>query len=108
MKSYTDFATLEHYLNGYAITGTRLAQLEVPSTIFTSRDDPIIPVAGLAELARPASLTLTVTRYGGHCGFFAALSGPTWLEQRILALLGAGTAPAAPAVAAASGVREAP
>ena len=106
--SHTDFPTLEDYLNGYAITGARLAQLEVPSTIFTSRDDPIIPAAGLAALARPPSLTLNVTPYGGHCGFFAALSGPTWLEQRILALLGAGTAPATPAVDAASGVGESP
>jgi predicted alpha/beta-fold hydrolase len=108
VKGHTDFPTLEHYLNGYAITGARLAQLEVPSTIFTSRDDPIIPAAGLAALARPPSLTLNVTPYGGHCGFFAALSGPTWLEQRILALLGAGTSPAAPAVDAASGVGESP
>ena len=70
VRSYTDFATLEDYLNGYAITGARLAQLEVPASILTSLDDPIIPAAGLSELARPAALSLTVTRYGGHCGFF--------------------------------------
>jgi predicted alpha/beta-fold hydrolase len=107
VKSYTDFATLEHYLNGYGITGARLAQLEVPTILFTALDDPIIPAAGLSELARPSNLTLTVTRYGGHCGFFAGLTGPTWLEQRILTLLGAGTAPVAPAIASA-GLREAP
>jgi len=89
VRSYTDFPTLDHYLNGYAITGERLARLEVPSTILTSLDDPIIPASGLAQLARPPALSLAITRYGGHCGFFDQLRGPTWLERRIMALLGA-------------------
>jgi uncharacterized protein len=89
VRRHTEFESLEDYLNGYAITGSRLAELKVPSSIITSLDDPIIPAAGLEQLARPAGLSLTVTRYGGHCGFFERLSGPTWLERRILALLGA-------------------
>jgi uncharacterized protein len=91
VRSYTDFPTLEDYLHGYAITGERLARLEVPSSIVTSLDDPIIPADGLRQLARPPALSVTVTRHGGHCGFFDGLQGPTWLERRILALLGAGT-----------------
>ena len=90
VRSYTDFPTLDHYLHGYAITGERLARLEVPSTILASVDDPIIPASGLAQLARTPALSLTVTRYGGHCGFFDQLRGPTWLERRIMALLGGG------------------
>jgi uncharacterized protein len=93
VRSHTDFATLDDYLSGYAITGTRLAGLEVPASILIALDDPIIPVAGLARLARPASLSLTVSRYGGHCGFFENLRSPTWLERRILALLGGGLNP---------------
>jgi uncharacterized protein len=93
VRSYTDFPTLDDYLNGYAITGDRLAQLDVPSHILTSLDDPIIPASGLARLARPAALSITVTRYGGHCGFFEELRGPTWLERRIQALLGAEPVP---------------
>ena len=88
VRSYTDFPTLDHYLHGYAITGERLARLEVPSTILASVDDPIIPASGLAQLARTPALSLTVTRYGGHCGFFDQLRGPTWLERRIMGLLG--------------------
>ena len=45
--------------------------------------------AGLAQLARPPALTLTVTRHGGHCGFFERLGGETWLERLILRQLGA-------------------
>ena len=89
VRHHSEFPSLEDYLNGYAITGERLASLEVPSNILTSLDDPIIPASALARLARPPSLSLTLTRYGGHCGFFERLRGPTWLEQRILRLLGA-------------------
>jgi uncharacterized protein len=89
VRSHTDFPSLEDYLNGYAITGERLAKLEVPASILTALDDPIIPSSGLAKLARPPALSLTVTSYGGHCGFFERLRGPTWLERRILGLLGA-------------------
>jgi len=88
VRGHTEFPTLEDYLNGYAITGARLARLEVPALILTSLDDPIIPAGALARLARPAALSISVTRYGGHCGFFQQLTGPTWLERRILAELG--------------------
>ena len=57
VRRYTDFPALEDYLNGYAVTGQRLAHLEVPSNIITSLDDPIIPVSGLARL-RPAGRTV--------------------------------------------------
>jgi predicted alpha/beta-fold hydrolase len=87
VRAHTEFPTLEDYLNGYAVTGARLAALEVPSHIITSLDDPIIPVAGLARLARPRALSVTLTQYGGHCGFFAQLRGPSWLEQRLVRLL---------------------
>jgi uncharacterized protein len=89
VRRHTEFESLEDYLNGYSITGSRLAELKVPSSIITSLDDPIIPAAGLAQLARPPGLSFIITRHGGHCGFFDRLTGPTWLERRILALLGA-------------------
>lgn len=101
VRYYTDFPTLDDYLQGYAITGARLAQLEVPASIVTSLDDPIIPAAGLERLARPPALSLTVTRSGGHCGFFEQLRGPSWLERRLLALLGAGDATASTTATAA-------
>ncbi len=84
---FTDFPTLDDYLNGYSITGNRLARLEVPANIITALDDPIIPAHSLEQLARPSCLRLTVTRYGGHCGFLERLVGPSWVERRIVAEL---------------------
>jgi predicted alpha/beta-fold hydrolase len=106
VRCYSEFPTLQDYLNGYAITGERLAKLEVPASILTSLDDPLIPAAGLARLARPPGLSLTVTRYGGHCGFFEQLSGSTWLEQRIMTLLGACGAQPPPDPEREEGLRE--
>jgi predicted alpha/beta-fold hydrolase len=84
VRRFTEFPSLDDYLNGYSITDTRLAHLKVPARIITSLDDPIIPAHSLQRLARAASLQLTVTRHGGHCGFLDQLSGPSWVERRIV------------------------
>jgi uncharacterized protein len=84
VRRFTEFPTLDDYLDGYSITGSRLAPLKIPARIITSLDDPIIPAHSLQRLARPASLQLTVTRHGGHCGFLERLSGPSWVERRIV------------------------
>lgn len=84
VRRFTEFPSLDDYLNGYSITGNRLAHLKVPARIFSSLDDPIIPAHSLQRLARSASLQLTVTHYGGHCGFLERLSGPSWVERRIV------------------------
>ncbi len=90
---FTQFASLDDYLNGYSITGERLAPLASPATIITALDDPIIPARGLQRLIQSPFLKVTLTRYGGHCGFFDTLSGETWLERRLVAEL-TGMAPA--------------
>jgi hypothetical protein len=94
IRRFTDFGTLEEYLEGYSITGGRLATLDVPTTIFTSLDDPIIPAGGLERLAQPPSLRIVVTQRGGHCGFLDCLTGPTWVERRIIAELDVAAEPA--------------
>lgn len=95
ISRFTDFGSLEEYLDGYSITGAALLGLEAPTTLITSLDDPIIPAGGLERLAHPPSLHIVVTRFGGHCGFLDRLNGPTWVERRILTELDAGGQPAA-------------
>ena len=81
---YTHFTSLGEYLDGYSITGARLAGLTVPATIITAADDPIVPVADLKRLAAPASLRALVTPFGGHCGFLTGLSRDTWAENAVV------------------------
>jgi hypothetical protein len=87
IRHFTEFPSLDDYLNGYSITGNRLAELHVPASIITSLDDPIIPAHSIERLAHPPSLRLTVTRYGGHCGFLEHWIGPSWVERRIVSEL---------------------
>ena len=89
LERFTDFASLEEYLQGYTITGSQLATLKVPATLITALDDPIIPIASLQQVARPPALEVIVTRRGGHCGFLEDLVRPSWAERRIVAQLDA-------------------
>jgi uncharacterized protein len=70
----TDFPNLAAYLNGYAVTGNRLATLRVPASVLLADDDPIVPSVDLARLAPSAQLTVVRWRYGGHCGFGAGVA----------------------------------
>ncbi|HEY6458352.1 MAG TPA: alpha/beta fold hydrolase [Steroidobacteraceae bacterium] len=84
---HTGFETLEQYLDGYAITGRRLAGLAVPATIIMAADDPIVPVADLNRLAASSALRAVVTARGGHCGFLTGFLRDTWAENAVLAHL---------------------
>ncbi|MBI2382222.1 MAG: alpha/beta fold hydrolase [Gammaproteobacteria bacterium] len=83
VEEHTPYPSLADYFAGYAITGERLAGLQVPSAILISEDDPIIPARDLARLAQNPNLRITRTRYGGHCGFVDSLRGPSWTDKRI-------------------------
>jgi predicted alpha/beta-fold hydrolase len=87
VERYTSFNSLEEYLDGYSITGERLAGLATRATIITAADDPIVPVADLKHLADTPHLRTLVPPMGGHCGFITGLSGDTWAENAVVAHL---------------------
>ena len=83
VRHYSGFPDMTSYLDGYAITGDKLAGLEVPTHILFAEDDPVIPVADLDRLARTPSLTVTRTARGGHCGFMENLRMESWANRQI-------------------------
>jgi predicted alpha/beta-fold hydrolase len=85
VAEHTEFADIDAYLEGYAITGARLSTLSVPARILTSADDPIIPASDLSRLAAPPLLEITRTEFGGHCGFHARFTGPSFADHYLLA-----------------------
>jgi predicted alpha/beta-fold hydrolase len=87
VREYTDFPSLDDYLEGYAITGSALAGLNVPTVVIAARDDPVIPSADLERLARVDALKLTQLPNGGHCGFVDTYSLRSWVDERIVAEL---------------------
>ncbi len=95
VQRYTDFAGLDAYLDGYSVAGTRLSGLQIPATIVTAKDDPVIPLADFLELRLPPAAELVVTTHGGHCGFIRDLRLTSWIVEFIVhrferALNGAG------------------
>ena len=84
VKAHTDFPSLEAYLSGYAITGTRLESLAVPALIVAALDDPIIPSEDLDRLARNPNLNVVTTQWGGHMGFLESPFRSSWLGSLVL------------------------
>jgi uncharacterized protein len=80
----TDFGSLDAYLQGYALTGERLAGLRVNARILLAADDPIIPAADLAQLAANPRLAILRTEYGGHCGFMDRWGAPSFADRYML------------------------
>lgn len=66
---HAGFGSAEEYFEGYSIAGNRLASLRVPSTLLTSADDPVVPVADFLALPANPAIELVIAKYGGHCGF---------------------------------------
>jgi predicted alpha/beta-fold hydrolase len=87
VERHTDFGTLENYLDGYALTGNRLAALDVPATILTAEDDPIIPIADFHQLELAAQTELVIVAHGGHCGFIRDASLRSWAEDFLVEML---------------------
>lgn len=84
VREHTDFASMQDYLDGYAITGDRLRSLQVPAHLLCAADDPIIPAADLQRLSAHPLLEVTSLPHGGHCGFIERFSGPSFADRYVL------------------------
>jgi len=85
VREFTHFAGLEAYLDGYAISGPRLATLRCPATVLLAEDDPMIPAEDLVRLAPSPHLTVVRTRHGGHCGFIERINAPSFADRFVVA-----------------------
>ena len=87
VRRYSEFETLDAYLTGYAIVDGALANLAVPSHALLAADDPIIPVRDADRLAKTPFLSVTHSRYGGHCGFLDSFGRESWVNQWVMRAL---------------------
>lgn len=85
VSRHTDFDSLEAYLDGYSVAGKALADLHVPATILTARDDPVIPVDAFDKLQLSANVELDISDYGGHCGFIRGWDMTSFTDDYIAA-----------------------
>ncbi len=78
LKRYSPFKDIKDYFETYTLTGSRLAPINLPTTILTARDDPIIPVKDIQDLATGPSLRKIILSYGGHNGFIQGFIKGAW------------------------------
>ena len=81
---HTGYETLEDYLDGYSLEGSALAQMQIPATILTAADDPVIPISDFRALKLSPIVELDVAEHGGHCGFIRDFSLRSWTEEYIV------------------------
>jgi predicted alpha/beta-fold hydrolase len=85
VRRHTDFGSLQQYLDGYSVAGEALAAMQIPATILTARDDPVIPVAAFEQLRLPANVELDIADHGGHCGFIRGRDMTSFTDDYIAA-----------------------
>lgn len=89
VERYTEYDEVEDYFRGYSIDGDYLSNLQLPTTIITAKDDPIIPISDFALLPDNPNLDIEVHDHGGHCGFIQDWSLTSWLEQELASRIAA-------------------
>jgi predicted alpha/beta-fold hydrolase len=82
---HTDFKSLQQYLDGYSVAGDVMQALQIPATILTARDDPVIPVSSFEQLQLPANVELDIAPFGGHCGFIRDYGMTSFTDDYIAA-----------------------
>jgi uncharacterized protein len=87
MPWYTDFGHYQDYFRRYTLTGNVLAPLAMPVTIFTAADDPVVSAEEFRRLPQNRFLTVSIQRYGGHCGFLDPFPCGCWYERSIADIL---------------------
>ena len=85
VRRHTDFNSLQQYLDGYSVAGDALLAMQIPATILTARDDPVIPVGAFEQLRLPPNVELDIAEYGGHCGFIRGRNMTSFTDDYIAA-----------------------
>jgi len=89
IPAYTEFNNVDDYFDAYAIVGDRLSETICPCYLHFSQDDMIIPIEDVQRINPSDNLHITVTEYGGHCGFLSNWKLDSWQDQRALEIINA-------------------
>ncbi|MFH0974960.1 MAG: alpha/beta fold hydrolase [Spirochaetota bacterium] len=85
---YTEYKTVNAYYAEYTLLNNVFSNLNIPVTIISSEDDPIIPVQDVYNLRDNKYLQRLVQPYGGHNGFFDFFPYRVWYEEKICKIFG--------------------
>lgn len=86
LEKYSDFDSAQDYFRAYSIMGSAIKNVNIPTTIITAEDDPIIPIKDFYDLKLNNQIQLIIHSYGGHNGFITGFKLHSWYENRIIKL----------------------
>jgi predicted alpha/beta-fold hydrolase len=69
VRHYSSYVDADDYFAHYAVGTNMLANVQVPTTILSAWDDPIIEAAKIASLKTSRVVRVRLLRHGGHVGF---------------------------------------
>ncbi|MGH1537409.1 MAG: YheT family hydrolase [Gammaproteobacteria bacterium] len=84
LLQYTEFDSVQRYLQNYSITGTCLKTLSINSHVYIAQDDPVIPAYDADNLYVTDFLNIHYTQHGGHCGYLNGMFNQTWIDEQIV------------------------
>ena len=81
VRTYAGFSGVRDYYDGYSLLGKTLNSLVTPAYVLLAKDDPIVPVKDVVLLASNPNLNITLSEFGGHCGFMSSILGERWADE---------------------------
>jgi predicted alpha/beta-fold hydrolase len=81
VRNHTEFNGVRDYYDGYSLLGAVLSNVSTPCYLLLAKDDPIVPVADRQLLPANPQLHITLSDYGGHCGFMNSIAGQRWADS---------------------------
>ena len=78
---HTHFGSTDAYLDSYAVTGSRLGKIRIPTWVLMADDDPVNPAADLARVSGNDHLQVVRSHFGGHCGFIDDWHLNCWIDR---------------------------
>lgn len=69
VPNHTSFKSSKEYLDAYAIDNDTLSKINTRAHLLIANDDPIVQTRWFDELTLADNVDVTITAYGGHCGF---------------------------------------
>ncbi|GAA5315318.1 MAG: alpha/beta fold hydrolase [Candidatus Pelagadaptatus aseana] len=87
IPGYTPFDDCDSYFDAYSLKREQLSQIDIPTTIITSEDDPIVRHHMLPREKLSRHLSLEITRFGSHCAYLKNYRLHSWSDDRLSQLL---------------------
>ena len=82
---WKEFSSAKMYFSAYKIKKADFTQANIPVTLLTAKDDPIVSVNSARALDEGPNFERVFTSYGGHNGFFERFPRQVFSEQVALA-----------------------